>query len=77
MASTACPEATLAQIYADNGDAQAIREAMSPPVDRQIDRLSREGFGAPLAVRTEDVMARLRAMAAMPMITPSSQAASF
>ncbi|MET0967572.1 MAG: hypothetical protein ABWY18_00090 [Tardiphaga sp.] len=70
-------EATLAQIYADNGDAQAIREAMSPAVDRQIDQLSREGFGAPLAVRTEDVMARLRAMAAMPMITASSQAASF
>jgi chromosome segregation ATPase len=70
-------EATLAQICADNGDARAIRDAMTPAVDRQIDELSRRGFGHPLAIRPEDVMDRLRAMAATPLIAASPQVAPF
>lgn len=64
-------EATLAQINADNADNHAVREEMTPPADRLIERLSNEGFGVPVGIRAEEVMARLRAMAAAPVLIAS------
>ena len=64
-------ETTLQQINADNADARAIREEMAPQADRLIERLSDQGFGRPVTVSPADVMARLRMMAAAPVLIES------
>ena len=64
-------EATLQQINADNADARAIREEMAPQADRLIERLSDQGFGRPVTVSPADVMARLRMIAAAPVLIES------
>jgi phage shock protein A len=69
----AAAEATLAKVNADNADWQAVREAMACPVDRLTDRMSEEGFGQPLTVKASDVMARLRTMAATPILIEPSR----
>ena len=64
-------ETVLEQINADNADAKAIREEMAPQADRLIERLSDQGFGHPVTVNPADVMARLRMMAAAPVLIES------
>jgi phage shock protein A len=64
-------ETFLEQINADNADARAIREEMAPQADRLIERLSDQGFGHPVTVNPADVMARLRMMAAAPVLIES------
>ena len=64
-------ETTLQQINADNADARAIREEMAPQADRLIERLSDQGFGRPVTVSPADVMARLRMIAAAPVLIES------
>jgi phage shock protein A len=59
-------EASLARLQADNADARATREEMSPPAERLIGCMAEEGFGPPVGVRASDVMERLRAMASAP-----------
>jgi phage shock protein A len=56
-------EAALAQVVADNQDARAIRDEMSPTAEHLIERLSQAGFGAPTHVRATDVLARLKTAA--------------
>ena len=64
-------ETALEKINADNADAKAIREEMAPKADRLIERLSDEGFGRPVTICPADVMARLRMMAAAPVLIES------
>ncbi|WP_213741132.1 hypothetical protein [Bradyrhizobium sp. dw_411] len=64
-------ETALKKINAENDDARAIREEMASQPDRLIDRLSDQGFGPPVDVRATDVMARLRMMAATPVLLES------
>jgi phage shock protein A len=64
-------ETALDQINADNADARAIRQEMTPQADRLIERLSDQGFGRPVTVSPADVMARLRMMAAAPVLIES------
>ena len=64
-------ETTLERINADNADARAIREEMAPQADRLTERLSDQGFGRPVTVSPADVMARLRMMAAAPVLIES------
>jgi phage shock protein A len=64
-------ETALEKLNADNADARAIREEMAPPADRLIERLSDQGFGRPVTVSPADVMARLRRMAAAPVLIES------
>jgi phage shock protein A len=64
-------ETTLEQINADNADARAIREEMAPQADRLIERLSDQGFGRQVTVSPADVMARLRLIAAAPVLIES------
>jgi phage shock protein A len=61
-------EAELERLNADNVDAKAIREEMAPQPDRLIERLADDGFGRPVSIRAEDVMARLRMMATAPVL---------
>ena len=56
-------EDTLARIESNNHNAKAIREEMAPPADRLIEQMSDLGIGAPIAIRSSDVMTRLRLMA--------------
>ena len=56
-------ESALAKVEADNHDARAIREELAPPTERLIEQMADLGFGAPVRVRTSDVMERLRAKA--------------
>jgi phage shock protein A len=67
----AAAELALEQVNTDNADARAVRDEMVPQADRLIERLSNDGFGRPVAVRATDVMARLRMMAAMPVLIES------
>ncbi len=67
----AAAEFALEKINTDNADARAVREEMAPQADRLIERLSNDGFGRPVTVRAGDVMARLRMMAAMPVLIES------
>jgi phage shock protein A len=56
-------EAALAKVVANNHDARAILQEMTPPAEQLIERLSDAGFGEPVQVRASDVLARLRAAA--------------
>jgi phage shock protein A len=67
-------EATLASINVDNADARAVREEMTPPADRVIERMANDGFGSSIAIRPADVMARLRMMATAPMLIETETA---
>ena len=66
-------EAALEKLNADNAGARAIREEMVPQADRLIERLSDDGFGPPLRVTADDVMARLRVMAGAPVLIESAR----
>jgi phage shock protein A len=66
-------EAALEKLNADNAGAKAIREEMVPQADRLIERLSDDGFGPPLRVTADDVMARLRVMAGAPVLIESAR----
>lgn len=67
----AAAELALEKVNTDNADARAVREEMAPQADRLIERLSNDGFGSPVTVRATDVMARLRMMAAIPVLIES------
>lgn len=67
----AAAELALEKVNTDNTDARAVREEMAPQADRLIERLSNDGFGSPVTVRATDVMARLRMMAAIPVLIES------
>jgi len=56
-------EAALAKVAANNHDARAIRQEMSPAAEQLIERLSDAGFGEPVQVLASDVLTRLRAAA--------------
>jgi phage shock protein A len=56
-------ETALAKLEADNHDARAIREELSPPTERLIEQMADLGFGTPTRVRASDVLERLRARA--------------
>ena len=58
-------EAALASLEAHQGDAEALRRASDPaPARDLIDEMAEAGFGRPLRVRADDVLQRLRALAA-------------
>ena len=58
-------EAALARLEADRIDAEALRRASCPaPARDLIEELSEAGFGRPSNVRAEDVLRRLRGLAA-------------
>jgi hypothetical protein len=61
-------EDVLARVNADNANSRAVRLEMAPPAERTAELLANEGFGRPLAVQPTDVMARLREMAAAPVL---------
>ena len=56
-------EAALAKIVADNDDARAVRNEMTPPAEQLIERLSDAGFGEALHIKASDVLARLKTAA--------------
>jgi phage shock protein A len=58
-------EAQLAKVIGDNHDARFVRQEMTPPAERLIERMSDAGFGEPTHVRASDVLARLRASAGL------------
>lgn len=61
-------EAALAKVLDGNADARAVREEMVPEADRVTELLASQGFGRPVSLSATDVMARLRAMAAVPVL---------
>jgi phage shock protein A len=65
-------EDALARVNADNANARAVRAEMAPPAQRLTAQLASEGFGAPLAIRPDDVLARLRSRAAGPILIETS-----
>jgi phage shock protein A len=70
-------ESALAKVEADNHDARAIREELTPPTDRLIEQMADLGFGAPRRIQAADVMERLRAKAVVSttLITTTTTAA--
>jgi phage shock protein A len=65
-------EDALARVNVANANARAVRAEMAPPAQRLTALLASEGFGAPLAIRPEDVLARLRSKAAGPVLIETS-----
>jgi phage shock protein A len=61
-------EAALAKVNHDNADARAVREEMAPAADRLTEQMASQGFGRPVGISANDVMARLRAMAMVPTV---------
>jgi phage shock protein A len=61
-------EAALAKVVADNHDARAVRDEMTPPAERLIERMSDAGLGEPMQIRAADVLVRLRSAAGLPLI---------
>jgi phage shock protein A len=61
-------EDALARINVDNANARAVREEMAPSSERLTEVMANEGFGRPVTIRAADVMARLRTMAAAPVL---------
>lgn len=59
-------EAALARVEAEQAEAEAVRVAFAPEAATLTDDLAEAGFGAPTHVRAQDVLARLRALAAPP-----------
>jgi phage shock protein A len=66
-------EAALAKVNADNAGARAVREEMVPAADRLTELMASQGFGRPVGVSQADVMARLRAMAALPVLIETTR----
>ena len=58
-------EAALAKVVAENHDARVLREEMTPPAERLIERMSDAGIGSPVQIRAADVLVRLRAAAGL------------
>ena len=56
-------EAALARVVAENHDARVLRDEMTPPAERLIERMSDAGLGGPVQIRAADVLARLRGIA--------------
>jgi hypothetical protein len=68
-------EAALAKVVADNHDARVLRDEMTPPAERLIERMSDAGFGESVQIRAADVLVRLRSAAglqAAPLIESTS-----
>ena len=68
-------EAALAKVVADNHDARVLRDEMTPPAERLIERMSDAGFGESVQIRAADVLVRLRSAAglqASPLIESTS-----
>jgi len=68
-------EAALARVVADNHDARVLRDEMTAPADRLIERMSDAGFGEQVQIRAADVLVRLRGAAglqAAPLIQSTS-----
>jgi phage shock protein A len=68
-------EAALAKVVADNHDARVLRDEMTPPAERLIERMSEAGFGESVQIRAADVLVRLRSAAglqAAPLIESTS-----
>jgi phage shock protein A len=58
-------EAALAKVVADNHDARVLRDEMTPPAERLIERMSDAGFGDAVQIRAADVLVRLRSAAGL------------
>jgi phage shock protein A len=58
-------EAALARVVAENHDARVLRDEMTPPAERLIERMSDAGIGAPMQIRAADVLVRLRSTAGL------------
>ena len=68
-------EAALAKVVADNHDARVLRDEMTAPAERLIERMSDAGFGESVQIRAADVLVRLRNTAglqASPLIESTS-----
>jgi phage shock protein A len=61
-------EAALAKVVAENHDARVLRDEMTPPAERLIERMSEAGICGPVQIRAADVLARLRSAAGLPLI---------
>jgi phage shock protein A len=58
-------EAALAKLVAENHDARAVRDEMTPPAERLIERMSDAGIGEAVQIRAADVLVRLRSAAGL------------
>ena len=58
-------EAALARVVAENHDARVLRDEMTPPAERLIERMSDAGIGSPVQIRAADILARLRSAAGL------------
>jgi phage shock protein A len=68
-------ETALAKVVAENQNARVLRDEMTPPAERLIERMSDAGFGKTEQIRAADVMVRLRSAAGLrsaPLIESTS-----